>query len=104
MTEIMMCGLCSQLATFEYVKANDELVCTCCGCIIDAMSDAGQRPFKLPLAQHIYTPQDFIGSMMGSGDDANASEIRSPPRGPSPVLAEALAQSPEKSLDKEAES
>ena len=64
MTEVMVCGLCEQQTNFEFVEADDELVCTSCGAVIDAMSDESHRPLKLPLQLHVYTQQDFVGSIV----------------------------------------
>ena len=65
-TEVMICSLCEQKAIFEHDYINDELSCTCCGAIIDAMSDMSHRPFKLPMPMHLYVSTDFSGSMMST--------------------------------------
>lgn len=62
LTEPMTCALCEQSVPFERDHSRKELVCTCCGAVVEA-SDATHHPFKLPLPLHLTMPQDSHGSL-----------------------------------------
>ena len=97
MTELMVCSLCEARCRFVHEEAdeaaNDELICTNCGAVVDAMSDRNHRPFRLPLQAAVYAPPDFEEMSMLTKEPAAAS---TPPKMEgegcaSPILAMATS-------------
>lgn len=58
----MTCALCEQSAPFELDDSRNELVCTCCGAVVEG-NDSSRQPFKLPLPMHLHMPEDTHGSV-----------------------------------------
>ena len=54
--ELALCGVCEQTAEFER-DLSGELVCTCCGVVVEDQDAAHLQPFKLPKANQNQMPK-----------------------------------------------
>ena len=72
-SQMMVCALCEQEAIFEHSPTSREVVCTCCGAVIE-QQDKRHMPFKLPMPMHLHLSADLEGSLLTASKGPTAMD------------------------------